>query len=655
MSTASLVKSHLSSDSRYWKRGGMEYSGPSPLRDGSNSNGFHLTIESDEYGRWKDFVSGEKGSLYTLAKLLGISTPQRTAARDTSIPKTLKEYGASLGIPEDEAEEYLLSKRWEEGVHQNRPCIFVPNEDGWRQARYLDGHKPKWKPEFDLEKDEDGNAKLAFYGTVAAKRIAKEKQLKFLMLVNGASSVEALQYYGVPAFAIVGGENSIAKKVYADRIMKGWPHTVLIALDADKTGQDSTKKLVQLLGERGLAIDLAGLRDSGFDGADFAALWQEQSLSRLLMLADESETERAPRTALEASNAILQQIEGKRKVRGRFVRQPFSILHQFGGGALFFHPDLLTGVVGLSGHGKTSWWHSVVSMLMVDPQQFGFMIDSREFLPETDAARRLKGEMEDSFSYDDIVKHLVAMQEDEENIPHFARSGKHMAENTISKIKEVNAKFSGIWKGCIEYAEEYAFIEDTLDFMKRRTLEIREQGGKMDIWVFDYLTLYRCKPETLDGVGEQLYNVILQAIKDAARAVHVHAIVMLQPNKSPTAEALAKNKRLTVSDIGYINPNHMNTIIALNTLYGTQSVLESGFANHEGATWVVAGYDHATGLPLVDKALLRDGTNACIIEVLKNTFGRTGFTTIRGDFANLRWLDATWISSDLRLALDEGF
>lgn len=650
MGTAQEIKKYLSSDARYWKRNGMEYSGPSPLRSGSDGTAFHLSIDSDEFGRFNDFKSGEKGSLYTLAKLLGISTPQRTAARDTSQPKSLKQYAESMGLPE----EYLLSKRWEEGTHQNRPCIFVPNEDGWRQARYLDGNKPKWKPEFDLDKHPDGSAKLAFYGSSAAKRIAKERNLKFLMLVNGASSVEALQYYGVPAFAIVGGEQNIARKVYTDRILNAWPYTILIALDADKAGQDSSKKFVQLLGERGLAIELGGLRDSGFDGADFAALWQEQSLSRLIMLAEQSETERPPRTAHEAAQAVIDEIEGKRKIKGRIIPQPFKTLHRFGGNALFLEPNLMTGVVGLSGHGKTAFWQTMVKDLLLSPRKWGILIDSREFTPQQDSIRRMQGEMTElKISQDIINSHKVWAQEESEGIPAESRQGKRMRPELIDELKNINAFMQMSWLGTMEFAENHRCIEDTLDSMKRRTLEAREQGLNMDLWILDYLTLYRCKEETLKGVGKNLYGVIAQTIKDAAREVNVHVILMMQPVKTAGAEALARNERLKITDIAYVNENDLNCVIALNTLYGAQGEWQTGFSNKPEGAWIVKR-DAATGERITGKAVLTDGKFACLIEILKNTGGITGVAAMKADFARIQWVDEGWTNADLRLPLDAG-
>lgn len=653
MSTASQIKAHLSSDAKHWKKGGTEYLGPAPaaIRLGSNGMSFHVEFFGDEYGRYKDF-KGDGGSLYDLAKQLEIRLPQRTAARDTSESKTLKAYAESMSL----TEEHLLSKGWTEGKHgrDNRPCGFIPLEDGTRQVRYFDGLKPKFIWE-DAQRpiDEDGKAKLAFYGSGEAKRIAKATNLKFLVIVNGAPSAEALQFYGVPAFAIVGGEGNIARKIYADKILKGFPYSILIALDCDAAGKTAAKKLQTLLGERGLIIDLKGT--DGFDGADFAALWQEQSLSRLIMLAEQSETERPPRTAHEAAQAVIDEIEGKRRINGRIIPQPFKVLHRFGGNALFLEPNLMTGVVGLSGHGKTAFWQTMVKDLLCSPRKWGILIDSREFTPQQDSIRRMQGEMgELKISQDIINSHKVWTQEESEGIPADSRQGRRMRPELIDELKNINAFMQMSWLGTMEFAENHRCIEDTLDSMKRRTLESREQGQNLDLWIFDYLTLYRLKEESLKGVGKNLYGVIAQMIKDAAREVNVHVILMMQVNKNPAADALARNERLKITDIAYVNENDLNCVIALNTLYGAQAEWQTGFDNVPGGGAWVAKRDGATGDRVVGKAVLRDGTFACLIEVLKNTGGITGVAAMKGDFARIQWKDESWDASDLRIKLDEG-
>lgn len=654
MSTASQVKSRLDQSPKHWKKGGNEYLGPAPseIRTGSDGMSFHVEFNGEEFGRWNDF-KGEGGSLYTLAQKLGIALPKRVAGRETMEARSLADYERDKGFPA----EYLSKRGWVEGTHQNRPCIFIPVDDESRQVRYLDGEKPKFKWETKRELESDGLAKLSFYGSKEAKRLVNAGQLKFMVWANGAGSVEVMQRFGIPAFAVVGGENNIARKVYTERVLSKFNGTIFIALDCDKAGREGAEKLAKLLGERGLIIDLGG--SDGFDGADFANLWGEQSLARLIQLAEESHDQRPPRTAAEAANAVIAQIEGKRPIRGRIIPQPFTLLHRFGGGAYTLDPDLMTGIVALSGHGKTAWWQSWIKILLESPRKWGIIVDSREFTPEADSIRRMQGEAKQQglkISRDIIQSHLVWQQEEQENIEPRLRFGKQLRPEMLEELKQLNAFMQMSWNGALEFAEEHAFIEDTLEYMKRRTLELRESGERADLWVFDYLTLYRCKPEMMEGVGKNIYGVITQAIKDAARAMHVHVILMLQPNKSPSADAIAKNERLKITDIGYVNQNDFNCVLGLNILYGTQAKWETGLGSDgKGTAWVIAGYEASTGLPVVDKAMLKDGSIAATVEVLKNTNGVNGVIPMKADFANIQWLDSGWDNSDLRLPLDAGF
>ena len=61
-----------------------QYRCDSPFRADSDSNGFCVTIADDgEYGAYYDQVTGERGSLYDLAKRLGITLPERIPVEDT--------------------------------------------------------------------------------------------------------------------------------------------------------------------------------------------------------------------------------------------------------------------------------------------------------------------------------------------------------------------------------------------------------------------------------------------------------------------------------------------------------------------------------------------------------------------------------------------
>lgn len=631
-STADAIKSKLSSDPKYWTRNGTQYNGiaPSEIRAGSDGQSFSVEFSGDEHGRYKDF-KGNGGSLYTLAKLLSIPLPELAPSRYSRKAKTLSDYEQDKYLPEGR----LAAKGWSEGEHMDRPCIFIPAADGTTQVRFLDEKEPRY---FWKEKRE-GKA-LPFYGTRAALAMASDSEIDFIALVNGAGSVEACQRYGIPAFCVLGGEKAFSK-AHADLILSKFKGSVLVALDSDTAGQAASESACNLLGERAIEIDFQGA--DKFDAADFVALWQEQSLQELKRLSKHSEYLKTPTNAHEALQASIDTINGLRPMQGRIVPQPFNLLHQFGGGARWLEPDRLTGVVGLSGGGKTSFWHSLIMKLIHHPRRFGFIVDGREFSAESDNMRRVQMVTGDAaLSYDAITAHKVAVQEASESYAKYAQDGKRMPDSDVKKLEKLNAENQSEWQGHIEYATEYSYIEDTLDYMKRRTIELRSQGTHIDVWIFDYLTLYKAKQETLAGKDGIIANTILEIIKAASRSVHVHSIVMMQPNKTPSGEQLAKNELLKVTDIGYANANHFNLILGLNTIYGKEA-----FRKDDGTYTTKQG---TNGKWIMGKSQLQDGSYAAVIEVLKTTFGRTGYVRIKADLPNLQWKDEIWHGGDLRIA-----
>ncbi len=629
-STADKIKSLLPTDNRYWSRGGKQYNGPAPYRRNSDSNALSIEFNGGEYGRYNDFVGKTGGSLYTLAKLLDIELPKESPARFSRKVKTLAEYEKDKYLPEN----HLCDVGWTQGEFMNRSCLFIPASDGTTQVRFLDTLEPRY---YWTEKRNDKS--LPFYGTQKAIGIAKENQLDFIVLVNGAGSVEACQVQKIPAFAVLGGESSFNLQ-HANNILNKYNGKVLVALDCDTSGRKASKNACQYLGERAIEIDFKGT--DKFDAADFVALWQEQSLERLKTLSKQAYSMKAPTNAHEARQAILDTIQGVRKSKGRIVPQPFTKLHEYGGGAKWLMPNRLTGVLGLSGGGKTSWWHSLVMMLIYHPRKFGFIVDGREFLPETDEMRRIQMETQDKeMNYDAVIAHEVAMQEKDEGITYH-HNGKLLSDENVGKIKRLNRNSKDTWQGHVEYATEYLYVEDTLDYMKRRTIELRANNTPIDIWIFDYLTLYKAKRASLEGKDSTIANVILDLIKAASRVVNVHSIVMLQPNKNPSAEQRSKNTLLKVTDMGYANPNHFNFIVGLNTLFGKKAV------QYSNGDWLTRrGIDGEYEMGEVE---LNDGSFACRIEVLKNSFGKTGHKNIRGDLQHLRWLDKSWHEGDLRIA-----
>jgi len=635
-STRDQVKSLLSSDSRYWKDSDHYHgTAPSMIRAGSDSPTFSVEFFGDEYGQYKDFKTGDGGSLYTLAKLLGITLPQQAPAQNTKLVRSLSEYESSHGIEAG----WLAKQGWIEGKHPfngtDRPALFIPAQDGSIQVRFLDHNKPSY-----IWKSPRNDAPLPFYGTSKAVAIAEESKLDFLLLVNGAGSVEACQSYKIPAFCVLGGENNFTQ-AHANIVIEKWDKRVVIALDSDTAGHNATNKILPMFGDRGLSIDWQGIEH--FDAADFICLWQDQALKEIKTMVQNATVLLPSRNAHDALKNVIAEIKGERKPTGRYIPQPFKLLHKFGGNCEILEPDRLTGVLGLSAHGKTSFWHSLVMMLMYNPRRFGFMIDGREFSPESDSLRRIQIiERDDSLSYTAVLRHNMRMQEESEAIPQYAMLGTVMSDEKIEKLDNRQKELEDDWLGMIEYAEEYEYIEDTLEYNRRRTIELRKQGKPMDMWIFDYLGLYRLHEESMRGRNDVPANIILEKIKKACRDVHVHGVVLLQPNKTPSAEQLARNERLKVNDIAYANPNHFNLILGLNTLYSAKPFWDS-------PTQTYLRKMGTDGKEIIDKMELKNDTYAGVIEVLKNTFGSTGYVNIRADYRNLRWCDESWDSNDLRM------
>lgn len=257
MSTAQKVLAYLE---RYELKGkAPNYTANSPLRPGSNSHAFSLKIDSDEYGTYQDFVTGEKGSLYDLAKLLNIETPKREQVENSKRPyATLAEYAQLKGVPE----QVFIEAKWEVHTYfDNRPCFKFPTLGGERY-RFTDGQSPAFKSITGYQ--------TCWYGLERAIKIADKKPL---ILCNGEPSTIVAQHFGLPAFCMPGGENQNPTQDMITHLKQAWKGTVQIAMDCDETGKKATKKFSEAfkLASIGYAVVDLMLTDKG-DLADFCKL-----------------------------------------------------------------------------------------------------------------------------------------------------------------------------------------------------------------------------------------------------------------------------------------------------------------------------------------------------------------------------------------------
>lgn len=648
---AQEIRKHLPSDNRYWKRNGTHFHGYAPYRAGSDSMALHVDFENN---RFFDHVEHQGGGFTNLARKLGIQVNSGFTPIQTELPDNLSEYELFRGLPQD----YLKNKNWRDGTFENRKGIFIPNPLGIDQFRFLDGNQPKYKPVKDLPKDENGNTVFAIYGLRDAMAIAKKHDLPYLVHCNGAISAEVAQYHEIPAFAVLCGENSIPER-YARKVLEVTDLSILISLDSDKSGKLGTQKLAEWYGDRGIVIDLPAEFGSGFDLCDFCILFKDANPQNLISdMAQSAYNARPPRTIKEAGDIVLKQLKGEIEPRGRTIPSPFTRLHQFGGFATWMQPGFMSGVIAVSGGGKTMYWQTLVELLVRQSRKWGVIVDSREFRPEDDFARKITQNTTPIVNYDDIQKHLQYQQMKRERANGMTLNddeiaiGVEMGKEKFEALESFQNRMK-FYSGHMEYADEKFYIEDTLDYMYRVTLERREHGKYIDLWIFDYLTLYRLKIENQKVAGTGIYNVILDLIKAKARKANVHALVLLQTNKEPTTDLNERNKLLGISDISYANEQHFNFIMSINPLTGVKS--EQIWNDSKKIYEYAPVRNISTGEYLRDRAKLRGGNIASVWKCLKNTNGQVGWALkVRADYERLTWRDEDWSNSDLCLPLNYG-
>jgi len=290
-------------------RGG-QYRCNSPLRPGSNSHGFSVVIEGDEEGAFRDFVTGESGSLVNLAERLGIPVPERPQRVQVETSKRpyrdLADYAALKGVPP----EAFIAAGWHEAMIKDqgkeRPALEFPTRTGNRY-RFLDGENPKFKSVYQY--------KPCWYGLQKAVRIADETAQP-LVICNGEPSVVVAQHFGMAACAITNGEAKNIPEHLLDELTDACHGVVVVALDCDDAGRRGAAKYSEALASRRMdyvILDL-GLSDSG-DLADFCKLHTSDCVAALAKLTPVSRppSAEAPPLPTAALSSLVSELIGLRR------------------------------------------------------------------------------------------------------------------------------------------------------------------------------------------------------------------------------------------------------------------------------------------------------------------------------------------------------
>lgn len=261
-----------------------QYRANSPFRAGSNSHGFTLIIHADgEHGAWYDHVSGEQGSLYDLAKRLGldITRTEYQVKPSKRAYAGIEDYAAAHGV----SVEFLRRAGWSETTFAGKLALKFKTKTGLRW-RLLQGKEEDLKSPY---RNEPGRFKPCWYGLTEfiAKFVSDDIPL---VICNGEISVVAAQENVIPAVCVAGGEKEIPdplidelKAFFSQKLPD-----VLIAADCDSTGRRVARTNQEKLIAAGFpsvkVIDLGFSK--GGDLADLCVLYGLGALDVLLYLPE---------------------------------------------------------------------------------------------------------------------------------------------------------------------------------------------------------------------------------------------------------------------------------------------------------------------------------------------------------------------------------
>jgi len=255
-STADKVVAHLHNVKA---KGNGEYRSSSPLRASSDGEAFHLTIKDGEHGTWFDHVAQEGGSLYTLAKRMGIALPKLAPTTDTAKAKTFAEFCADHGA----SEEVFRKAGWTPSNRGGNPAIAFTTDTGTRyrmlsgSTKYIHGkgYTSSW------------------YKLSQALQIAEAGGFP-LTLCNGEASTVVSQSLGMPVTCITGGSEREIPEKLLESLLEVYRGPIVVAMDCDEKGRSASRKLHKQLTSVGYAVTVVDMKlDAKGDIADYLRLW----------------------------------------------------------------------------------------------------------------------------------------------------------------------------------------------------------------------------------------------------------------------------------------------------------------------------------------------------------------------------------------------
>ena len=588
-STADMVKSALG---MYGLKpaGRNEWRCNSPLRPNSDSHSFAVTIDDDEHGAYHDHVSGDSGSLYELAALLGISLPEKP----TEVRKgydSLSDYAAAHGVTED----VFTAAGWIAGEHQGRKCFKYPTSCGTK-VRFADGEKPKFKPV-------ETGYKPCIYGGRNGWTMAYDKHI--LVITNGEPSVVVAQHYGIPAICHTGGENKHIPQDIMDELSARYQGDIIVALDCDKAGHDGAAKWEAALvnaGYRPRVVDLR-LGDKG-DLADFCMMYEGNSLAALqkceLLNPPAPPAEKLLITRGETLAEFNRHLLDSHIPETPPLINPLKVLHRFGGECHILEPGQLMGIVGSSGTGKTSMLETIMDALL----KFGknILVWSPEWKPYQLAQRAVQ--RYEGPTMEALRLHKLWQWERANGIAN--GMGVPLSKQAISAAFDTAEQISN-------YPGEAAYVPNsglTIDqFIEQYPRMLNEFGKPFHALVIDYVQLMHA----LEKTDTSMYDTLMK-IRHLCMVYGLVGFTASQTTKAATA-GQKEMKLLDGTMARFVNEDAFNVLVTINPEF-----------NPVDGSWLHSG----------------------VLKVDKNSSGRKGLVRVKMNLSLLSWIDEAHDNQDFR-------
>lgn len=565
--------------------GKNQWKSNSPLRPGSNSHAFALTIDDGEHGAYHDHVSGDHGSLYELAKALNIPLPEKPAADTPKGYSGLAEYAAAHGVDAT----IFTAAGWMESEHKGRPCLKFMTTSGFK-VRYIDGKDPKFQPT-------ELGYQFCWYGLKYGIPMAQSKGV--LVIANGEPSVIVAQHYGIPAVCHTGGENKNIPEQLIEQLKPLYQGDIIVALDCDKAGREGALKWQKALiygGYNPRVVDLR-LMDKG-DVADFCMLYEENSLDALRKCDDLNpalplQSEPEEKLIITRSETMA---EFNRQLLDSFVPEmppminPLKVLHKFGGECHIIDVGQLMGIIGSSGTGKTSMLETIMdALLRLNQNIIAWSPEWKPYQLAQRAVQRYAGPTMEA-----LRLHKLWQWERANGVTN--HQGRPLSQQVISAAFD-KAEDLAAFPGDVAYVPNNILTID--NFIAQYPKMLDQFGKPIHALVIDYVQLMH----SLEKTDVSMYDTLMK-IRHMCMTYNLVGFIASQTTKAATA-GQKEMKLLDGTMARFVNEDAFNVIVTINPEFNAMG------------EWLHSG----------------------VLKVDKNSSGKKGMVRVKMNLSLLSWID----------------